>query len=87
MSNPASQIVVDLIETEKWFSMEADVKGDIHEGRLAKSADESLRGAGQCLTPRQLITGIVKVISSRRMIRSVEQRAVRAAFCSEHRIL
>ena len=32
--------------------MQADVKGDIYEGLLAKSAEESPKGAGQYFTPR-----------------------------------
>ena len=58
IQNPAllRRLIVDLIEPEKWFSMAADVKGDIYEGLLAKSAEESPKGAGQyfyasCLDP------------------------------------
>ena len=39
--------------------MEADVKGDIYEGLLAKSAAESPKGAGQYFTPRELIKAVV----------------------------
>jgi type I restriction enzyme M protein len=42
--------------------MEADVKGDIYEGLLAKSAAESPKGAGQYFTPRELIKAIVDVM-------------------------
>ena len=42
--------------------MEADVKGDIYEGLLAKSAAESPKGAGQYFTPRELIKGIVDCV-------------------------
>lgn len=64
IQNPAllRRLIVDLIEPEKWFSMAADVKGDIYEGLLAKSAEESPAGAGQYFTPRQLIKGIVDVM-------------------------
>lgn len=37
------RLIVDLIEPVKWSSMDADVKGDIYEGLLAKSAEESPR--------------------------------------------
>ncbi len=50
IQNPVTlrRLVVDLIEPEKWMSMQADVKGDIYEGLLAKkSAAESPKGAGQ----------------------------------------
>ena len=42
--------------------MQADVKGDIYEGLLAKSAAESPKGAGQYFTPRELIKAIVDCI-------------------------
>ena len=53
IQNPATlnRLIVDLIDSENWSSMEADVKGDIYEGLLAKSAAESPKGAGQYFTP------------------------------------
>jgi len=42
--------------------MQADVKGDIYEGILFRSAAESPKGAGQYFTPRELIKGIVDVM-------------------------
>lgn len=64
IQNPATlrRLIVDLIEPVKWSSMEADVKGDIYEGLLAKSAEESPKGAGQYFTPRELIKGIVDCV-------------------------
>jgi len=64
IQNPATlkRLIVDLIDTEQWSSMEADVKGDIYEGLLAKSASESPKGAGQYFTPRELIKAIVDVM-------------------------
>ena len=38
------------------------MKGDIYEGLLAKSAEESPKGAGQYFTPRELIKGIVDCV-------------------------
>ena len=40
IQNPATlrRLIVDLIDVEKWSSMETDVKGDIYEGLPAKSA-------------------------------------------------
>ncbi len=54
IQNPATlkRLIVDLIDPEDWMSMHADVKGDIYEGLLAKSAQESPKGAGQYFTPR-----------------------------------
>jgi len=64
IQNPATlrRLIVDLIEPEQWSSMQADVKGDIYEGLLAKSASESPKGAGQYFTPRQLIQAIVDCV-------------------------
>ena len=64
IQNPATlkRLIVDLIENENWMSMKADVKGDIYEGLLAKSASESPKGAGQYFTPRELIKAIVDVM-------------------------
>ena len=51
IQNPATlrRLIVDLIDVEKWSSMQADVKGDIYEGLLAKSAAESPKGSGPIL--------------------------------------
>ena len=67
IQNPATlkRLIVDLIDAESWLSMDADVKGDIYEGLLAKSAAESPKGAGQYFTPRELIKAIVDVIQPR----------------------
>ncbi len=64
IQNPATlrRLIVDLIDVEKWSSMQADVKGDIYEGLLAKSAAESPKGAGQYFTPRELIKAIVDCV-------------------------
>ena len=64
IQNPATlkRLIVDLIEPEDWLSLEADVKGDIYEGLLSRSAAESPKGAGQYFTPRELIRAIVEVM-------------------------
>ena len=64
IQNPATlrRLIVDLIEPEKWSAMQADVKGDIYEGLLSKSAAESPKGAGQYFTPRNLIKAIVDCV-------------------------
>ena len=64
IQNPATlrRLIVDLIDTENWSAMQADVKGDIYEGLLAKSAAESPKGAGQYFTPRELIKAIVDCV-------------------------
>lgn len=55
-------LIVDLIDAESWLSMEANVKGDIYEDLLAKSAAELPTEAGQYFTPRELIEAIVDVM-------------------------
>ncbi|MBA4064277.1 MAG: DNA methyltransferase [Isosphaera sp.] len=64
IQNPALlyRLIRNLIEPETWTSLEADVKGDIYEGLLARSAEESPKGAGQYFTPRPLIRGIVDCV-------------------------
>jgi type I restriction enzyme M protein len=64
VQNPATlrRLIVDLIDAENWMAMQADVKGDIYEGLLSKSAAESPKGAGQYFTPRELIKAIVDVM-------------------------
>lgn len=61
IQNPAllRRLIVELMDKEDWSRMEADVKGDIYEGLLAKSAAESPKGAGQYFTPRELIQAVV----------------------------
>jgi type I restriction enzyme M protein len=46
------RLIVELIDKEHWSSMQADVKGDVYEGVLSRSAEESPKGAGQYFTPR-----------------------------------
>ncbi|MFM8330307.1 MAG: class I SAM-dependent DNA methyltransferase [Candidatus Methylumidiphilus sp.] len=53
---------MDLIEPENWMAMDADIKGDIYEGLLSRSAEESPKGAGQYFTPRALIQAVVDVM-------------------------
>jgi hypothetical protein len=40
------RLIVDLIDPEKWVSMDADVKGDVYEGLLARSMSDGGQGAG-----------------------------------------
>ena len=84
IQNPATlrRLIVELIDTENWSSMQADIKGDIYEGLLAKSAAESPKGAGQYFTPRELIHSIVKCVEPRRpKTPSATRPAAPAASC------
>ncbi len=64
IQNPRTlqRLIVDLIGTVGWTAMDADVKGDIYEGLLSRTASESPRGAGQYFTPRGLISAIVDCV-------------------------
>jgi type I restriction enzyme M protein len=64
IQNPRTlrRLIVDLVGGETWTAMDADVKGDIYEGLLARTAAESPRGAGQYFTPRGLIAAIVDCV-------------------------
>jgi len=54
--------VIDMIDTESWVMMGADIKGDIYEGLLEKNAEDTKSGAGQYFTPRSLIKAMVACI-------------------------
>jgi type I restriction enzyme M protein len=56
------RLIKDLIGTENWMALEADVKGDAYEGLLEKNAADTKSGAGQYFTPRALISAIVDVM-------------------------
>src|SRR5215216_6647799 len=56
------RLIVDLIDKERWVSLDADVKGDAYEGLLEKNAQDTKGGAGQYFTPRPLIQAMVEVI-------------------------
>jgi len=52
--------LVDLINEETWVSESVDIKGDIYESLLQKSAESS--GAGQYFTPRAVIKAMVECV-------------------------
>jgi len=54
--------VIDMINSENWLVMGADVKGDIYEGLLEKNAEDVKSGAGQYFTPRPLIRAMVECV-------------------------
>ena len=57
------RLIIDLIDTEQWMLLDADIKGDAYEGLLQKSAQESLGGAGQYFTPRPVIEMMCQVVN------------------------
>ena len=56
------QIIVNLLDRVDWLSLPVDVKGTIYEELLARSAQESSRGAGQYFTPRPVIRTMCEVM-------------------------
>lgn len=56
------RLIADLIDRERWTSLEADVKGDAYEGLLEKNAQDTKSGAGQYFTPRALIEAMVEAM-------------------------
>ncbi len=54
--------LIELINREQWYELDADVKGDAYEGLLDKTSQDSKSGAGQYFTPRPLIEAIVAVV-------------------------
>ena len=56
------RLIVDLIDRERWMTLDADVKGDAYEGLLQKNAEDVKTGAGQYFTPRPLIKAVVEVM-------------------------
>ena len=56
------RLVAELIDKERWMTLDVDVKGDAYEGLLEKNAEDVKTGAGQYFTPRPLIEAIVEVM-------------------------
>lgn len=65
--NPAllKQLVVNLLDRVDWLALPVDVKGTIYEELLARSAQESSRGAGQYFTPRPVVQAMCDVTQLR----------------------
>lgn len=59
--------IIDMIDSEEWLVLGADVKGDIYEGLLSKNAEDVKSGAGQYFTPRPLIRAMVECIQPQPM--------------------
>ena len=57
-----TRLVKELIDSENWLSLSADVKGDAYESLLERNAQDVKTGAGQYFTPRPLIQAIVDVM-------------------------
>ena len=57
-----TRLIKDLIDSENWLELSADVKGDAYESLLERNAQDVKTGAGQYFTPRPLIRAIVDVM-------------------------
>ena len=57
-----ARLVKELIDSENWLGLSADVKGDAYESLLERNAQDVKTGAGQYFTPRPLIQAIVEVM-------------------------
>ena len=57
-----TRLVKELIDSENWHRLSADVKGDAYESLLERNAQDVKTGAGQYFTPRPLIQAIVDVM-------------------------
>ena len=57
-----TRLIKDLIDSENWMALSADVKGDAYESLLERNAQDVKSGAGQYFTPRPLIQAIVDVM-------------------------
>ena len=57
-----TRLIKELIDSENWLSLSADVKGEAYESLLERNAQDVKSGAGQYFTPRPLIEAIVDVM-------------------------
>ena len=57
-----TRLIKDLIDSENWLSLSADVKGEAYESLLERNARDVKSGAGQYFTPRPLIQAIIDVM-------------------------
>ena len=57
-----TRLIKDLINSENWSALSADVKGDAYESLLERNAQDVRAGAGQYFTPRPVIQAIVEVM-------------------------
>lgn len=57
--------LMQLIDSEHWWSLDVDVKGEVYEGLLARNAEDVRGGAGQYFTPRPVVRAVVEVMKPR----------------------
>jgi type I restriction enzyme M protein len=70
ITDPAKlHLLIQMIDSENWSTLDQDVKGEVYEGLLAKNADDVRGGAGQYFTPRPVVRAIVQVMRPQAMMR------------------
>lgn len=70
INDPAKlNLLIQMMDSEDWSSLDIDVKGEVYEGLLARNADDVRGGAGQYFTPRPVIRAIVEVMRPAPMTR------------------
>src|ERR1017187_10223250 len=70
INDPAKlNLLIQMIDSEDWSTLDVDVKGEVYEGLLAKNADDVRGGAGQYFTPRPVVRAIVQVMRPQAMMR------------------
>jgi type I restriction enzyme M protein len=70
ISDPAKlHLLIQMIDSEDWSTLDVDVKGEVYEGLLARNADDVRGGAGQYFTPRPVIRAVVEVMRPEPMMR------------------
>ena len=57
-----TRLIKELIDSENWLALSADVKGDAYESLLERNAQDVRTGAGQYFTPRPLIEAVTEVM-------------------------
>jgi type I restriction enzyme M protein len=63
INDPAKlHLIMQMIDSVDWSSLDVDVKGEVYEGLLARNADDVRGGAGQYFTPRPVIRAVVEVM-------------------------
>lgn len=63
INDPAKlHLLIRMIDSVDWSTLDVDVKGEVYEGLLARNAEDVRGGAGQYFTPRPVIRAIVEVM-------------------------
>lgn len=73
INDPAKlRLLMQMIDSEDWSTLDVDIKGAVYEGLLARNADDVRGGAGQYFTPRPVVRAIVDVMRPETTMRIVD---------------